>query len=241
MKINVKGPIIPSSNAWIYEWLGIEATSPQGINKILDNLDGEDVEVEINSGGGNVFAGSEIYTALKNYKGKVTVNIVGIAASAASVVAMAGETVRISPTAQMMIHNASAGAQGDYREMDRASQMLKGTNETISSAYRIKSKMNESELLEMMNNETFLTPKQALKYNLVDEIMFETEIDAVASFDNSSMIPQSVIDKLRNKLASEKKLENKKEDNEIIDAEVEEKKKEVENTIKELDLILKLR
>ena len=82
VKINIKGPIISSSDQWIYDWLGIEATSPKVVNEQLEKAkaNGEDVEVEINSGGGSVCAGSEIYTALMSYAGKVTTKIVGLAA-----------------------------------------------------------------------------------------------------------------------------------------------------------------
>ena len=75
-KINIKGPIVGNSEVWIYEWFGIEATSPNSVSKVIDEANGEDLEVEINSGGGSVFAGSEIYTILKDYKGHVTVKIV---------------------------------------------------------------------------------------------------------------------------------------------------------------------
>ncbi|NBI05770.1 head maturation protease, ClpP-related [Senegalia massiliensis] len=235
MKINVKGPIVPSSNSWIYKWLGIEATSPQDVNKILDDLDGEDVEVEINSGGGSVFAGSEIYTALKSYKGNVTVKIVGIAASAASVIAMAGNKVMMSPTGQMMIHNSSVSVTGDYRQMDNTSKFLKNVNKTIANAYKIKTGIKEEELLSLMDNETWMTPEMAKENKFIDEIMFEKEFDAVASFDNSAMIPQQVIDKLKEVLAEQKSKEQKTE------IEDNSKNLEVTNKLKELDLILKLR
>lgn len=250
MKINVKGPIVPSSNGWIYKWLGIEATSPADVNNILNSLDGEDVEVEINSGGGSVFAGSEIYTALKSYKGNVTVKIVGIAASAASVIAMAGNKIMMSPTAQIMIHNSSASTQGDYRDMDHASGMLKNVNKTIANAYRIKTKLKEEELLSLMDNETWMTSQQAKEMNFIDEIMFEEEFDAVANIDSSGMLPQSVIDKLRSVL-TEKQQEQSLDDevdlleNSISDLEddIKNDNKEIEviNKLKELDLILELR
>lgn len=102
--IDVKGEIINSRNQWIYDWLGIEATSPKKISDALREAGGEDVEIHINSPGGDVFAGSEIYTALRAYSGKVKIKIVGIAASAASVIAQAGKS-EISPTGMFMIHN----------------------------------------------------------------------------------------------------------------------------------------
>jgi ATP-dependent Clp protease, protease subunit len=84
----------------------------------LAEAKGQDVQVDINSSGGDVFAGSEIYSALKEYSGFVTIRIVGLAASAASIVAMAGDQVLMSPTSQLMIHNTSVMNYGDYRSMD---------------------------------------------------------------------------------------------------------------------------
>lgn len=232
MKINVKGPIIPSSYRNVYQWLGMEATSPIDVSEALERAKGKDVEVEINSGGGSVFAGSEIYTALKSYKGQVTVKIVGIAASAASVIAMAGDLVVMSPTAQIMIHNSSAMAEGDYRDMEHTSTMLKNVNKTIASAYRIKTKLREEELLSLMDNETWMTSQQAKEMNFIDEIMFEDELDAVASIGSPNILPKEVINKLRNVLADDKPIDLPVNDD---------KEKEIENQLKELDLILELR
>ena len=200
MKVNIKGPIVGNSDAWIYEWFGIEATSPQKVNDALEKANGEDIEVEINSGGGSVFAGSEIYTALKSYKGNVTVKIVGLAASAASVVAMAGKKILMSPTAQMMIHNVSSCAAGDYREMEHTAEILKSANDTIANAYRLKTGKTQEELLALMDKETWMTADKAKELGFVDEIMFENDSQLVASTDYSGMLPQEVINKIRNTL-----------------------------------------
>lgn len=200
MKISIKGPIIPSNHQSIYDWLGMEATSPKKVSGQLEKANKEDLEVEINSGGGSVFDASEIYTALKDYSGNVTVKIVGLAASAASVIAMAGKKVMMSPTAQMMIHNASARNQGDYRNMDHMSGILKNTNQTIANAYSIKSGKSYEELLSMMDDETWLTAQQALEHSLIDEVMFEGEAEFVASTTDGGLLPKEVIDKIRNEM-----------------------------------------
>lgn len=197
-KINIKGPIVSNSDAWIYEWFGIEATSPQKVNDALEKANGEDIEVEINSGGGSVFAGSEIYTALKSYPGNVTVKIVGLAASAASVIAMAGNKVMMSPTAQIMIHNVSSRAEGDYRDMEHTADVLKNADNTIANAYRIKTGKTQEELLALMDKETWMTADKAKELGFVDEIMFENESQLVASTDYSGMLPPEVINKIRN-------------------------------------------
>ncbi|WP_299090355.1 head maturation protease, ClpP-related [uncultured Metabacillus sp.] len=199
VKIEIKGPIISNDDAWIYEWFEMDATSPRKVTQELDKANGEDVVVIINSPGGYVDDGSEIYTALKNYPGHVETQIVGLAASAASVIAMAGDKVRIAPTAQIMIHNASMWNNGDHRAMEKASEMLKVTDRAIVNAYVIKSGKSEEELLQMMAEETWMGPQQALEHKLVDEIMFmDNTIKLTASSSAAGMIPQNVIDKLRN-------------------------------------------
>lgn len=199
VKIDVKGPIISNDEAWIYDWFEMDAASPGKISKELTNANGEDLIVSINSPGGYVHEGSEIYTALKNYPGQVEVQIVGLAASAASVIAMAGDRVRISPTAQIMIHNASMWNGGDHHDMEKAAEMLKTTDRAIVNAYVIKSGKSEEELLNMMAEETWMGPQQALENNFVDEIMFmENPVKMTASTATSAMLPQKVIDGFRN-------------------------------------------
>ncbi|MGH0867370.1 head maturation protease, ClpP-related [Bacillus toyonensis] len=199
VKIDVKGPIISNDEAWIYDYFEMDATSPGKITKQLDNANGEDLIVSINSPGGYVDEGSEIYTTLKNYSGHVEIQIVGLAASAASIIAMAGDKVRISPTAQIMIHNAAMWNGGDHRDMTKAAEMLKITDRTLVNAYVIKSGKSEEELLNMMAEETWMGPQQALENNFVDEIMFmENPVKMTASTATSVMLPQKVIDGFRN-------------------------------------------
>lgn len=208
-KINVKGPIIPSSYQRVYDWFGIEATSPKRVNDLIDEADGDDLEVEINSGGGSVFAGSEIYTSLKSYKGNVTVKIVGLAASAASVIAMAGNKILMSPTGQLMIHNSSTYTEGDYREMEHTAEVLKSINETIANAYRLKTKKTQEELLSLMDNETWMTAEKAKELGFIDEIMFVENNNYVASFRHSEMLPPEVVNKVRMLIAEDKENEIK--------------------------------
>ncbi|PFL63333.1 peptidase [Bacillus cereus] len=199
VKIDVKGPIISNDEAWIYDLFEMDATSPGKISKALDNASGEDLIVSINSPGGYVDEGSEIYTTLKNYPGQVEIQIVGLAASAASIIAMAGDKVRISPTAQIMIHNASMWNGGDHRDMTKAAERLKITDRTLVNAYVIKSGKTEEELLTMMAEETWMGPQQALENNFVDEIMFmENPVKMTASASTATMLPQKVIDGFRN-------------------------------------------
>lgn len=205
-RIDVKGVIVSNDDQWIYDWIGIESTSPAMVLQALEDAGGEDVEVYINSPGGDVYVGSEIYTALKEYPGSVTVKIVGVAASAASVVAMAGKKVMISPTAQIMIHNVKSVSIGDYRDHAHESEVTKGWNKSIANAYRLKSGLSESELLKLMNQEKWLTAQEALDMGFVDEIMFDEEgtLRLTASVQFAQMLPRQVIDKIRNELLKKK-------------------------------------
>ena len=197
-KVQIKGPIVSNDVKWIYDWFEMDATSPRDVEKALMDANGDDLEVEINSGGGSVYAGSEIYTALKDFKGKKTVKIVGIAASAASVIAMSGDVVKISPTAQFMIHNVSSYAEGDYRDMEHQAEVLKSHNKSIANAYILKTGIEQEKLLDLMNQETWLNAQQAKEYGFVDEVMFDEGNQLVASSGGSAMLPPEVVSKIRN-------------------------------------------
>ncbi|WP_412053073.1 head maturation protease, ClpP-related [Lactiplantibacillus plantarum] len=194
-KINVKGPIISNDDKWIYDMLEMDSTAPKDVIDALPD-DGSDIEVDINSGGGLVTAGSEIYTALMNYSGKVTVNIMGMAASAASVIAMAGNPTRISPVGQIMVHNSAAGVYGDYRDQDKLSDMLKQLNEAMANAYQLKTKLPMDDLLAKMDSETYLNADQAKELGFVDEVMFTDDKIQLVADGGSGLLPQTAIDKI---------------------------------------------
>ena len=119
-----------------------------------------------------VFAASQIYTMLRNHKGKVTVKIDGIAASAASVVAMAGDETLIAPTGMLMIHNPSTVAFGNKEAMQKAIELLDEVKESIINAYEEKSGLSRSKIARMMDEETWLNAKKAQSLGLVDGILF---------------------------------------------------------------------
>lgn len=201
VKVVIKGAIVSNNDKSVYDYFGMDATSPKDVKSIIDGANGEALEVEINSGGGSVFDGSEIYTALKEYKGNVVIKITGLAASAASVIAMAGNKVMMSPTSQMMIHNVSAGAGGDYRDMSHMADILKNANKSIANAYKLKSGMEEQTLLDMMDKETWLTSDQALEHGLIDEVMFSEGVTMAANFNSlDGTLPSAVINKVRNEI-----------------------------------------
>lgn len=194
-RIDVKGQIIESGNEWVYDRLGLESTSPKKIIKALQEAGGEDVEIYINSPGGSIFAGSEIYTELRNYSGKKIIKITGIAASAASVIAQAGEC-EISPTGMFMIHNVKTSASGDYRDMDNTGDALRSANQSIMNAYIDKTGMDAEILQDLMDRETYLSAQQAVDHGFVDKIMFSD--NAIPMQNAFGGIPPETIAKLRN-------------------------------------------
>lgn len=172
--IDIKGQVVPSGNEWIYEWYGIQATSPKQVIRALKNANGEPVTIKINSGGGDVFAGCEIYNELKNYSGEVSIEIHGLCASIASVIAMAGKC-KMSPLAEIMIHNVSTNTSGDYRDMEHTAEVLKKANKTIANAYVLKTGMKAEEVYKLMDKETWFTADEALEIGLIDEILYSDE------------------------------------------------------------------
>lgn len=197
-RIDIRGVIVPDGDLWIYEWFGMDATAPRSIRQVLQDAKGEDVDVIINSGGGDVMAGTEIYTALREYAGKVKIRIQSFAASAAAVIAMAGES-EMSPVAQLMIHNVSSYAQGDNRDMEHMSQVLANANKALAAAFTAKSGKTEEEVLALMDRESWFTAEQAVQEGFVDRVMFAERSQQsapvkLAASHGSGLLPQNVIE-----------------------------------------------
>lgn len=199
MRINVSGAIVPNDDAWIYDWLGMDCCSPGKVAESLTQAAGQDVDVYINSGGGNIFAGSEIYEALRQYTGKLRLHIVGLAGSAASVIACAG-WCDMAPTAMMMVHNVSVdGVGGDYHEMDRAGEMLRKANGAIAAAYIAKTGMAEADALALMDKETWMTAQDALDKKLVDAIAAPAKAAVkMAAAADACLLPEKTMERIRN-------------------------------------------
>lgn len=165
--LRLEGPIDEES------FWGDEIT-PQMFRDELNAGEG-DVTVWINSPGGNVFAAAEIYTMLKDYKGSITVKIDAIAASAASVVAMAGDVVQMSPVAMLMIHDPSTVAMGNTKDMEKAIEVLNEVKESIINAYASKSGLSHARIANLMSNETWINAKKAVELGFADEVLFEAK------------------------------------------------------------------
>lgn len=158
-------------------WWGDEVTLATFKSELLAGTG--DITVWINSPGGDCFAAAEIYTALKDYPGNVTVKISAVAASAASVIAMAGDEVLMSPVACMMIHNPMTVAIGDGEEMLQAKGMLDNVKETIINAYALKSSLSRKKLSRMMDAESWIFAQDAIELGLADGMLYDDERTAL--------------------------------------------------------------
>jgi len=163
-----------------------------------------DIVIWVNSPGGDCIAASQIYAMLMDYKGKVTVKIDGIAASAASVIAMAGTTVLMAPTALMMVHNPLTVAIGDSEEMQKAIDMLSEVKESIINAYEIKTGQSRAKLSHLMDAETWLNAKKAIELGFADGILDDekkrAQTDDFTYAFSRKAVTNSLLDKVKPKL-----------------------------------------
>jgi len=159
-----------------------------------------DIVIWINSPGGDCVAASQIYSMLMDYTGKVTVKIDGIAASAASVIAMAGTEVLMAPTALMMIHNPATMAFGDHEDMQKAIDMLGEVKESIINAYEIKTNLSRAKLSHLMDSETWMNANKAIELGFADDILKDEK--AVADVPAYAFSGKEVANRLYNKIAA---------------------------------------
>ena len=195
MKINIKGAIIPNEDKWIYDLFGMDNVTPgEVVAAIESNTDGV-LDIDINSGGGDIGCGSEIYAAIQSFRGRVNIHVVGYACSAASVIACAGHSDMVR-TGLFMYHNVSSAARGDYHAMDHESQVLQAANRAIAAAYTAKTGMDETTLLEQMDAETWITAEDAVKLGFIDEIAENKNLKLHnAGF---GLLSQETIERIRN-------------------------------------------
>lgn len=205
MEIDVRGDIIGNDDKWIYDWMEWDSTCPDDVKSALQTMPaGEKLIVNINSGGGSVMAGQEIYSLLHGRQ-DVEIHIQSLAGSAASVIAMAN-TCKMSPVATIMIHNVSmSGASGDYHDMQKNAEILKTMNSALAEAYVAKTGKTKDEILKMMDKETWITASQALEMGFIDEVEeLQTQI-------TNSIYGIRLTEEIRQQVTKEKELQNKKE------------------------------
>lgn len=167
-QITIQGFI---GSSWFFE-----GNTDKAVKRILDDLgDQKEIDVVINSNGGDVFQGIAIGNLLKANKAKVNIIINGIAASAASIVAMAGDSIKIYPNAQLMIHRASTWDEGNVDDFRRVANQLESIDKSVKASYKKRFNGTDEELQDLLVAETFMDADTALSYGLVDEIIDEQE------------------------------------------------------------------
>ena len=190
-------------------WFDDDVT-PQIFKDELNSGSG-DITVWINSPGGDCIAAAQIYNMLMDYKGNVTVKIDGIAASAASVIAMAGTKVLVSPVSMLMIHNPMTVAYGNSAEMQKAIDMLGSVKDSILNAYEIKTGLSRTKLSHLMDAETWMDANKAIELGFADELMQRSAATDEIPVPQVSMMfsRTAVVNSLMDKLAAKCKIEAK--------------------------------
>lgn len=211
-RAEIRGDIISNDIKWIYDWLEWDSTCPNDIKSVIDSLEvDEELRVTVNSGGGDVFAGQEIYTLLRKNKNSIA-EIDSLAGSAAGVAAMGASRVLISPVAMIMIHNVSMSGRmsGDYHLYEKNAQALKDMNAAMAQSYAEKSGKTTEEILQIMDKETWLTANQAIEMGFADGILGEG-VQLANSFAGLRLTEEIKQKVLKEKAEADKMEETKKE------------------------------
>lgn len=185
VELRIEGDIVDDDEIWIYEWFEEPATAPNAFKNELNQFKGKDITVWIDSYGGSVFAAAGIYNALKEHDGKITVKIDGKAMSAASVIAMAGDDILMSPVAVMMIHNPLTFAYGNMHDLRKVADVLDTVKESIVNAYVSKTGRSRNKISQMMDDETWMSANVAVKEGFADGVLYQ-ENDTVNDVQNFS-------------------------------------------------------
>jgi ATP-dependent Clp protease protease subunit len=168
-ELRIDGDIGESFWGWLFD---LDEVSPRKFREELKQHQGKNLTVWINSNGGDVYAASQIYTALREHRGKITVKVDGTAISAASVIAMAGDEILMSPTAVMMIHNPWSGMNGEAKDFRHMADVLDEVKQTIVNAYQIKTGLSKDEISQLMDDETWMGANKAIEKGFADRMLF---------------------------------------------------------------------
>ena len=188
-ELRIEGDIIDDGDAWLYEWFGEKATTPNAFKGELAAYAGKPITVWIDSFGGSVFAATGIYNALKEHKGDVTVKIDGKAMSAATIIAMAGKEILMSPSALMMVHNPLTEAYGYASDLRKTADILDEVKEAIMNAYQVKTGRSRAKLSALMDAETYMNAKTAIKEGFADKMLYSENAEPIEmSFDRHAIL-----------------------------------------------------
>lgn len=196
VKIPIKGDVMDSDWGTIMDSVGMANVNPTSFQKALNSANGEDVELDIASNGGIVESATEIASLIHDYAGKVTTVVQSAAYSAASIIAVSGDVVKMAPTALMMIHRASVQSAGNTNDLSHDAIMLATVDKALAAAYQAKTGKSQEEILNLMNNETWLTAQDAVDQGFADEIQ-ENAKELVVTNSLSPLISAETIEKLK--------------------------------------------
>lgn len=188
MRVSLNGYVVPSDDQWLYDWFKIGAFSPAVVRQALaDNPEGEDLELEINSPGGSVFAGFEMYSLLREAKCNTVAIVQSLAGSAASTVMAGCRTVHMSPVAQVMVHLPSSYAEGNQNNFRHEAKVLEQITQSILNGYEEKcqGKTTRDRLDRLVRAESWLTAQEAVELGLADGILGQEE--------GESPLPENII------------------------------------------------
>lgn len=200
----LSGTVVSSEDAVFFEAMGVDYISASLVDKYLKDAEGEDITFNLNSGGGSVTAGSEIYTMLREYSGKVIINITGLSASIASIFMMGADEINMSHQATIMIHKPSVMISGsvDSDETGRVANMLKSTEKALVKVYTKRTNLSEEKITEMMFNETWLTSDEALELGFVDNVFedssYSKDTEALVAMVQTSNKQIQLLEELNN-------------------------------------------
>lgn len=186
------------AEVYIYDYIGMFGVEAKQFIDELNELDDDEIDLRINTPGGNVFEGNAIYNALKRHKAKITSYIDGLAASMGSIIALAGDKVVIADNAMYMIHNPSAGAWGGAEDLRKTADTLDKIKSVMLNIYHAKSGIDVDELATMLDDETWLTAEECIDHGFADETVEGVQAAACFSpekFKGYKHVPESVIDK----------------------------------------------
>lgn len=200
-ELRIEGDIVADDDAWMYEFMGIGHTAKNAFKDELAKYNDMPITVWIDSYGGDVFAAAGIYNALMEHKGEVTVKIDGKAMSAASVIAMAGSTIQMSPVAIMMIHDPLTEVYGYSSDLRKTADVLDTIKESIVNAYQLKTGKSRSKISQMMDDESYMDAKTAIKNGFADSMLYDkkqSETEDVMNFAfNRHMILNSASESMK--------------------------------------------
>lgn len=213
-KINIKGPIVDDQNGKFMEFWGMDDvyTYPAKINKALADANGEDVDLIINSPGGYVSAGSEIYTDLQQYPGKVEAHIYGDADSAASFIAMAADKVLMAPMAKIMIHRASGANEGNADVMHSTGGALDQIDQSLVNIFAKKTGKDKQDIFNMLNAETWMNAETAIKEGFADGMLVPAPTSIAEPAMNAALPIPHLSNEMMNKFTDFLQFEREKTD-----------------------------